>query len=340
MLLVASLYVPAYAAPVVLEPLNYANGMSQTAEGTMLYSFRFKSDPYFECFNGSTAAYQTTGLLDWSPLPGYDFYRISISPLGNVVYNGTVIAVDDFKTGAILDVSFSALLELDLKSDGSSGLTYIARSQMLLYWFDKDFNLIKTENCGVVEKSFTYGEVDAWLLQNSYDMNILEDAAFVSPRFVTQIYRPDAGDITRIKSSETLWLDVVVEKDDVNAESMLLENIEKQLDDLNDKADTIINGTPDQQQNASDMLGQAQDNSEAAQDAMDYEDALIEDFFDENGNNLGIEMSKITLFDLFNSDGWGRLMELFEPIMVWPTTSVLMLMVVAVANLSVILFGR
>lgn len=260
--ILCSICVPTYATPIVLEPLNYANGMSQTAEGTMLYSFRFGSDPYFECFNGSTAAYQTTGLLDWSPLPGYDFYRISISPLGNVVYNGTVIDVADFKTGAILDVTFSALLELDLKSDGSSGLTYIARSQMLLYWFDKDFNLIKTENCGAVEKSFTYGEVDAWLLQNSYDMNILEDAAFVSPRFVTQIYRPDAGDIIRIQSSDALWLDVVVEKDDVNAESMLLENIEKQLDDLNDKADTIISGSDDMQEDVDNFTSDTQDTEE------------------------------------------------------------------------------
>ena len=265
-IVLCSIFVPAYAAAVVLKPIDYANGMSPTTEGTMLYSFRFKSTPYFECFNGSTLSLQTSGSLDWYPVGGNDFYRISISPLGNSVYNGTVIDVSDFKTGAVLDVAFSALLELDLKSEGSSGLTYIARSQMLLYWFDKDMNLIKTENCGTVEKSFTYGEADAWLLQNSYDMSILDDAAYVSPRFITQIYKPAAGDILRVRSAENIFLDVVVEKDDVNADSLLLENIEKQLDDLNDKADTIISGSDDMQENVDNFTSNTQDTEQKMDD--------------------------------------------------------------------------
>lgn len=261
-----SIFVPAYAAAVVLKPIDYANGMSPTTEGTMLYSFRFKSTPYFECFNGSTLALQTSGSLDWYPVGGNDFYRISISPLGNSVYNGTVIDVSDFKTGAVLDVAFSALLELDLKSEGSSGLTYIARSQMLLYWFDTDMNLIKTENCGTVEQSYTHGDADAWLLQNSYDMSILDDAAYVSPRFITQIYKPAAGDILRVRSAENIFLDVVVEKDDVNADSLLLENIEKQLDDLNDKADTIISGSDAMQEDVDNFTSNTQDTEQKMDD--------------------------------------------------------------------------
>lgn len=267
--ILCSIFVPANAATVVLLPLDYANGMSQTSDGTTLYNFRFKLPPYFECFNGSTLAHTATGTLDWQCEPNYDFYRISISPLGNTVYNGTVIDVSDFKTGAVLDVTFNALLQVDIRSEGSSSLTYIARSQMLLYWFDKDMNLIKTENTGAVEKSFTHGDVDAWLLQNSYDMSILDEAAYVSPRFVTQIYRPDSGDIITVKSTDTLWLSVVVEKDDVNAESMLLENIEKQLDDLNDKADTIISGSDSMQEDVDNFSSDTQITEEAMDELMD-----------------------------------------------------------------------
>lgn len=265
-IVLCSIFVSAYASTVVLKPIDHANGMSPTTEGTMLYSFRFKYPPYFECYNGSTLALQASGSLDWNPVGGNDFYRISISPLGNTVYNGTVIDVSDFKTGAVLDVTFNALLELDLKSEGSSGLTYIARSQMILYWFDKDMNLIKTENCGTVEQSFTHGEIDAWLLQNSYDMSILDEAAFVSPRFITQIYKPAAGDIIRVRSEEFISLDVSVEKDDVNADSLLLENIEKQLDDLNDKADTIISGSDVMQEDVDNFTSNTQDTEQKMDD--------------------------------------------------------------------------
>lgn len=260
--ILCSICVPTYATPVVLEPLNYANGMSQTTEGTTLYSFRFKGSPYYECYNGSTLDYVNHGSLYWEPDTSSETYRISVSPLGNTTYDGTVIDVRDFKTGAVLDVTFHALMHFDLNSQGSTTLTYTARSQMTLYWFDKDFNFIKSENCGVIEKSFTYGNIDAWLLQNSFDMEILEEAAYVSPRFLTQIYRPSAGAVTRVKSTDDPVLDVSVEKDDVNAESMLLENIEKQLDDLNDKADTIISGSDHMQEDVDNFTSDTQDTEE------------------------------------------------------------------------------
>lgn len=333
-IVLCSIFVPAYAAAVVLKPIDYANGMSPTTEGTMLYSFRFKSTPYFECFNGSTLALQTSGSLEWYPVGGNDFYRISISPLGNTLYNGTVIDVSDFKTGAVLDVAFSALLELDLKSEGSSGLTYIARSQMLLYWFDKDMNLIKTENCGTVEKSFTHGEADAWLLQNSYDMSILDDAAYVSPRFITQIYKPDAGDILRVRSAENIFLDVVVEKDDVNADSLLLENIEKQLDDLNDKADELINGTPEQNQAAQDAQNKVDSFQSEVNGSQELEKEWLEDF-DESSDILN---DNITGF--VDGKGFTQLSALVSPIMTWASTGVIMMLLIAFINMSIILFGR
>lgn len=271
--ILCSICVTAYAEPVVLEPINYANGMSQTTEGTTFYSFRFKGSPYYECYNGSTLAYVNHGSLDWQPDTTADTYRISVSPLGNTTYDGTVIDVRDFKTGAVLDVTFHALMHFDLTSQGSTTLTYTARSQMTLYWFDKDFNFIKSENCGVIEKTFSFGTIDGWLLQNSFDMEILEDAAYVSPRFLTQIYRPTSGAVTRVYATDDPVLDVTVEKDDVNAESMLLENIEKQLDDLNDKADTIISGSDSMQEDVDNFSNDTQDTEESM-------DALIDELVD------------------------------------------------------------
>lgn len=334
MVLVAAMVVPANAATTILEPINFANGISQTAEGTMLYSFRFKQPPYFECFNGSTLSHQASGSLDWYPAGGFDFYRISISPLGNAVYNATVIDITDFKTGAVLDVTFSALLELNLKSEGSSGLTYLSRSQMLLYWFDKEMNLIKTENCGTVEKSFTHGEVDAWLLQNSYEMQILDDATYVSPRFITQIYKPDAGDIIRVRSDEFIALDVAVEKDDVNAESKLLEAIEKELADLNDKADTIINGTPEMSDKNEQMQGSVSDQKDEMNLVEEAEKEYLQ-HWEESNNDF-----KNKILSFLQGKGWVQLSDLLSPFMDFENWIAIMVMVVAFVNLSVIFFGR
>lgn len=340
---------PAFATPAVINPADYANGMWPTTEGTTRYNFRFKASPYYQGYNEGTLAYSSNGVLSWSPAAGYSYYRVSVLPLGGPAYDSIMIDIRDFKTGAVLDVTFNAMLLLDISAEGSSSLTYTTRSQMVLYWFDESFNLLSSENCGVVEKQGSWGADNAvWLLQNSFDMTIPEDAAFVVPRYLAQIYDPDAGDIVKIVASQVPWLDVVVEKDDVNADSLLLESIERELGDLNDtaedikselgdlndKADTIISGTPEMDDAVNDMNQNIDDQQQAMDDYDAIEKEALQDW-EESSAELD---SKISNF--LKGKGWVQLSALVSPVMNWEHTGHIMIMIIAFVNLSIILFGR
>lgn len=346
MVLFVSVVVPVYATPAVVNPADYASSINKSDRGTTLYTFRFRASPYYTCYEETTAILNASGVLSWNPAPNCSYYRIAVLPLGGTTYDSVMIDVRDFKTGAVLDVTYNAMLHLSISSEGSSNLTFNTSSRTVLYWFDENYNHIKTDNSTVVQKEGSWGSNnDIWLMQNTFDMTIPENAVYVSVYYISQIYDPDSGDITKIASTDAPWIDVVVEKDDVNADSLLLESIEKELGelndtatdikdelgDLNDKTDVIINGTPEQNSDANNKHNSVQGTSQDVDDILDNLNSM---------SSFDVSTNYDIITNFLSSPGWKDVSNLLSPLTDWEHASTIMLIVIAFATISVILFGR
>lgn len=113
-----------------------------------------------------------------------------------------------------------------------------------------------------------------------------------------------------------------------------LDDLNDQLGDLNDKADTVISGTPGMQQNADDASNFAQDQNEEANRVEELEKEYLDDY-EASSDALN---DKVSLF--VDGVGFTQLTALVTPIMNWKYSGLIMLLVIAFINMSVIMFGR
>lgn len=124
-------------------------------------------------------------------------------------------------------------------------------------------------------------------------------------------------------------------------ESLTMEAIEGELSDLNDKADTIINGSDEMQDAADDLMNEQQDLDEQLQHAMSELDDLSDisdqlaadqytDFF-ESVDKISGFLVKGPWFDMTN---------LIQPIMDFAPVVTILTILVAFINISILFFGR
>lgn len=340
--LLCSVCMPALAAPSkILKPADY---LYQTSvdNGIISYSFRFMQNPYYELYNESTLLRSHYGDFSWSTDTSFSYYRISMSPLGTPSFNeyaDCMIDVTDFKVGTVLDVSATAQFYVEVSSEGSSNLSYLTRSQMVLYWFDSNFKLLSSKNTSIVEKEGRWGQnYGIWVLQNSFDIEIPENASYLIPRYIVQIFKPDAGAITKIQSTDYEYFDINVTKEEIRDDSVLLERIDQQLGDLNDqvgdlndKADTIISGSDEMQDQASDF----KDNATNAENEMEDLIGDLEDLPDVDLNDIDLSFA-----DMFSNKEFTYFGKFFAYLTLDALWIKMMVIVCTFIWISTLLFGK
>ena len=215
----------AYAAPAVLRPLDYVDS-STTDNGVISYTFRFMQTPFYQLYDVDTYVRSEYGGFTWDTNSSSAYHRISMSPLGTQTFDNSascMIDVRDFKVNSILELYVTAQFYVEISSGGSSELTFNTKTSMALYWFDKNFNFLTATKPEAVERTVGWGpSVGVWLLQNNFDIEIPDGACYLVPRYAATIYKPDAGGITRIQSTDYEYFDVHVKKEAIKEDSVLL----------------------------------------------------------------------------------------------------------------------
>lgn len=124
-------------------------------------------------------------------------------------------------------------------------------------------------------------------------------------------------------------------------ESLTMEAIEGELGELNDKADTIINGSDEMQDTADDLMNGQQDLDEQLQHAMaelddlsDISDQLAADQYTDFFGSV----DKISSFLV--KAPWLDMTNLIQPIMDFAPMVTILTMLVAFINISILFFGR
>lgn len=351
--LLASFVLPVHAASwTTVVPANHIKETS--LEGNVrkvTYDFGIPPLCFYQCTGASGSFYTSTSIpLDHDVYPPINF---GIYPLGkyaeagyNLSSSGSgqiAIDVSDFKSEAILKLGTKFHITLDLfyfsvpNSYTSEPYTLSANWSFMCYnssgeflgFFDassdfKNFVLqdTDTEYTYVIEfEPYCYMSVPS------------DDVKYVIPLISVDLLRGtytgniDLRNLTFSFDNFTLS----VSTDMLLKESLTLQAIEDELADLNDKADTIINGTQEQQQDG--------------QNAVDKSDELDREFdeiMDQLEDYEKIDTSSVSsvIQDFVYTDGWLYIKDLLSPVLNWNPYIVTILVVLALVNLSVILFGR
>lgn len=346
-MLVASLIIPAQAANNVLYPKDYI--LYTKYEGNIeTISYYFDVSPYLsvmERINGHL--YTGFNFVDINGVYSEDTYIFRVYPLGQAFTpgafnNGTLIDIGDFKSRAIIkltcDLEFYVHIEAQPFASGDS--TCYFESTPYVCFYDKDGNFVDWTLADVERKEIVIediGNVEQSLQKFPLDveipLQIPDGAAYMAPCVLSYFYPPETEaphSIGFLRANCNRFI-LRADKSILLEQSETLKAVEEQLGDLNDKADTIING--DQQQQDS-----AQDGSENVQQNQQHMDDILAQLDDYEKMDTTSAMEAIKNF--LDEDGWNDVREVIGPVIDWSPTVTIMLIVLSLINLSIILFGR
>ena len=345
MVLVASLTIPAKAVNNVLYVWDYLSDYYEE-NGVLNYSFSFQDIPSYYTLVDDTGDFaEGYPPLSLSSTPAQTWVQVHAWPLGvrnwpGVSCSGGVIAVSDFNRFVTVDLSCTGSLFF-LYSGTTSGKSY--QFQIKSYWqmlyYDADGNYLGNDISETVEKNVVYDapvtDVDVHAFGASMDLEMPEETAYFCPLLKTQLYFHSQGSdfVYKVGSSfDGFTIGCAASSVMQNTETLM--RIEEQMDELNDKADTLINGTPEMNQDALDAAGFAQDQQEEANRIEELEKEYLDDF-EQSSHVLNDQVT-----DFVDGTGFNQLTALVTPVVNWEHSSLLFMMVIAFINMSVILFGR
>lgn len=345
--MIASLTVPVKAEQGFFDPKDYFHCVNY--DGNIEYlCYGFGDDAYYsirDWASGETiGSYGGATLTNvWSEQP----YLFRIYPLGEAFVPGNsirsgVIEIADFKSNAVFEVKqcidFTINYEYSKEADGDTSLYFETTAYACFY--DSELNFISQITSSLTRTDITLTGSDP---NENYGYNVIldvdmplvipENAVYMVPCILSYLYPPthDAPHMINLMDTNVRELYVQISKNLLVDQSDTLNAIDDQLGDLNDKADSILNGNEHQQ-------GLAQDGSEKVeqnQQTMDEVLASLEDY-EQLDANTGMEAIR----DFLEEDGWRDVEELLRPLLQWEPTVTIMLIVLSLINLSVILFGR
>lgn len=278
-ILVVSSAFSASAALSVIRPSKLTPTIVNNGDGIYTYTYRLPTAPLWKVFADGQLIHQqqqefSIYTSDYGA-SGDPLFRIRLFSTGaepsTAKADCPVLDLTDFKTNSVLSFGFNVQIRLECTTGGSSNLTWSSLSAPEIYWYDADYRYI-----GKWTGTNTSIDLDAttpisfWALQNSYDISIPSNAVYCVPAATIRLYDPGQGSITNISSTHAEYFDFTVTKDSVIENSDTMKAIDKKFGELIDQNETIINGTPDQQEQADAMAG-------AGQDAMDSIDGAIDD---------------------------------------------------------------
>lgn len=346
-MLVASLIIPAQAANNVLYPKDYIL-YTKYEDNIETISYNFDVSPFLsvkERINGHS--YTGFNFVDINGVYSEDTYIFRIYPLGQAFTpgasnNGTLIDIGDFKSRAIIkltcDLEFYVHIEAQPFASGNS--TCYFESTPYVCFYDKDGNFVNwtladaerkeivIEDIGNVEQSLQKFPLDVEI-----PLQIPDGAVYMAPCVLSYFY-PPAGDaphsIGFLRANCNRFI-MRADKSILLEQSETLKAVEEQLGDLNDKADTIINGTQEQQQDGQNAVDKAEEQDREFDEIMEQ----LEDY-----EKIDTSSIASVIQDFVYTDGWLYIKDLLSPVLNWNPYIVTMLVVLALVNLSVILFGR
>lgn len=347
MVLVASLTVPANAVTNIFYPKD--NILFTKYDGnTETINYYFDTAPYLSLRENSsgnlTQGYNTVSIHG---VQYYETYVFRVYPLGESFVPGrnitsSVIDVSDFKSRAVFNLScdIEFLASYSCQPFASGDTSFYFRSTAYVCFYDINGTYIDQITTGAVRTDVVIEDIGnveqnntTFVLNVDIPLQIPEGAVYMAPCVLSYMYPPDyeaPHSISLLTASSNRFI-MTADKNLLVENSETLQAIEDQLGDLNDKADTIINGTDDQLNNAQDGSEQVQQNQQEMDDIL----AQLDDYekFDPTPAMQAIQ-------SFLEEDGWQDVREVIAPVIDWAPTVTIMLIILSLINLSVILFGR
>lgn len=355
MILVAALVVPANAAITVLYPKDNIFKVQYSENNLAKIYYHFDVAGYIS-IKARTGGQTYTGYgqvdfgNDGTIIAAPEVFLIRVFPLGASFAPGgamppTVVDVTDFKSRATFNLK--CMFEIDAQyvyqAMAAGDTNFYFLSDPFVCFYDKNgvfidqitVNDIRTditlEDAGNVEDVGSSHIVDVLI-----PLTLPEGAAYFAPCIISYLYPPDTKDSHSIGrmgiSSTTFFLEA--DKNLLVEQSETLEAVEEQMEELNDKADTIINGTPEMSDQNEQMQGAVTDQKDEMNLVEDAEKEYLE-HWEESNNDF-----KNKILSFLQGRGWVQLSDLLSPFMDFENWIAIMVMVVAFVNLSVIFFGR
>lgn len=338
---------PAFAAEDgIYRPADYEVGKPVTdAHGVITYHYSFGVTPLVRTyFTDIFDSELYTSEFEIIPPSGVQKTAVRVFPLG--VYGNTnspwpvgrgVVDVRDFKAYSQFDLAATFDVSVTWPSPNNGTLsvrhywfvqcyddtgypTGLIKSQT----FDESFNI---NNSGAGGHSITCGGV----------IQLPENTAYILPSVYLVLYAPPAsGNHRYIVRTTDLYMSFSIDSVLENTQTMQtmkdqLQQMNDKLDDTNEKLDDILNGSPEDNQTAADSSQNVENK------VNDYYSIMRElEQYEKIESQWGVEV----LANFLNSDAYWKFQDLLSPLLNWPSYSTLMLTILALVNLSIILFGR
>lgn len=273
-------------------------------------------------------------------------------PLSHRTSGGIAIDASDFKSEAVLALTSNFRVELDIGYyseplaaiesyglgvswsflqysdtgeylgflDGGS-LSFNPRLQAMDQYYVFEYNV--DHSCSIKLPSSDVGYLVPWA---SLTLSCIDDISGIHVNSLRFVF----DDFTISTRTDMLLKD-----------SLTMEAIEGELGELNDKADTIINGSDEMQDTADDLMNGQQDLDEQLANAM----AELDDLSD-----ISDQLAADQYTDFFGSVDkisgflvkapWLDMTNLIQPIMDFAPMVTILTMLVAFINISILFFGR
>lgn len=321
-----------------------------------IVTYSFGTDPLgFYNYSGQTGTFISSVSLpivpEYQPPITYGIYPLGKYCEGGYSLNsgssgGIAIDVTDFKKDAILDISSRFYVDLLLGHGSTAGSNADEHYTIGVVWsfftYASNGDFLGYHDTSSASYAFTIQDEGGFNIY-AYDINQIcplsafhDDVTYIVPIINVTLTRIDDPEGVDVRSVYFTFEDFTlsVGTDMLLEQSLTLEAIESELGELNDKTDTIIDGTDGMNEQIDDMSGVVQDQDEQLELVEDVEKEYLDAWSETN------ETYNNVILNFLKGKGWVQLGLLLKPILTWEHSVTIMVLVVAFVNLSVIFFGR
>lgn len=277
--------------------------------------------------------------------PSYVFRAFPLGLFNNPTQDDPsgVVDVTDFKSKAVFDLSGVLTFDVQYAYYGTAAYESLAYFNTYTYvsFYDELGGFISSKQSDVHRHDLEFSIPEngdekigfAIPLDVKFSLDIPDNAVYMMPCILSYFYPPtdEMGHFITDVTASTNDFIIQAEKNVVIENSETMNAIKDKLGDLNNKVDTIVNGTPEQNQIA-------QENSELLEEYQTEMDDIFHRLDQFDHVDTASAMGAIQNF--IDEDGWKDVRELISPILDWEHTVTIMLIVLSLINLSIILFGR
>lgn len=354
---------PAFASEDgIYDPADYEVGSPQvdSSTGKITYTYEFGVTPrinsyYDDVYNSSDVTADTIVLrppIDTKKV-SYRTYPLGVygNPYGQWPADRGVVDVRDFK--AYSQFTLSATFDVSLAFIMMQSGVFEMRSFWDVICYDAS-----GQNIGLIRSDTTslkYTIEDSWSSGTTYTaggvIQLPEGTAYILPTCMNSIYVPSLVSESRFEIrahdlklefsidsvlENTLTMQVIKNQlsdisEGIQDTNDKLDDTNDKLDDANNKLDDIISGSPEDMQDA-------EQSASDLQQEIDSFESIMEDL--EQYEKIDQVWSADVLTYFINGKGYLWVKDLISPLLNWSPYSTIMLTILALVNLSLILFGR